>query len=225
MREALDASGRDIVYSLCQYGMGERLGLGRRGRRRPLAHHRRHHRHLAVDVLHRLRPLRPGLPHRPERLERPRHARRRPPRLGLVSPRANRLSGNEQITHITLWSMLAAPLLIGCDLTQVDDLTKRLLMNHDVIEIDQDPLGKPATRVHKDGDLEVWARPLADGAYGGGPVQPGVAEGDDRDGLGARPRQEGQPDGPRPLAAKGPRAAGRAATPSRSPRTGRCCCG
>ncbi|RYZ58154.1 MAG: hypothetical protein EOP08_16545 [Proteobacteria bacterium] len=87
-------------------------------------------------------------------------------RLGWGSnPRENRLGGNEQITHITLWSMLAAPLLIGCDLTQVDDFTKRLLMNHDVIEIDQDPLGKPAKRVHQDGQTEVWARPLADGSY------------------------------------------------------------
>ena len=81
------------------------------------------------------------------------------------SPHPTRLGGNEQITHITLWSMLAAPLLIGCDLTQMDDFTQRLLMNDDVIEIDQDTLGKPAKRVFQDGNTEVWARPLADGAY------------------------------------------------------------
>jgi alpha-galactosidase len=41
--------------------------------------------------------------------------------------------------------MLGAPLIIGCDLTQLDEFTKDLLTNHDVIDIDQDPLGKVAT--------------------------------------------------------------------------------
>jgi len=75
-----------------------------------------------------------------------------------------KLTPNEQITHITMWSLQAAPLLIGCDLTQIDRFTLDLLTNHDVIEVDQDELGKPATRVAQDGQTEVWARPLADGS-------------------------------------------------------------
>src|SRR5262249_21260321 len=75
-----------------------------------------------------------------------------------------RLTPNEQITHISLWSLLSAPLLIGCDMSQMDKFTLDLLTNDEVLEIDQDPLGKPASRRAKDGTVEVWARPLWDGA-------------------------------------------------------------
>jgi len=75
-----------------------------------------------------------------------------------------RLSPNEQYTHISLWSLLAAPLLIGCDLTKVDDFTLNLLTNDEVIAVDQDPLGRAARRITFDRNLEVWARPLADGS-------------------------------------------------------------
>jgi alpha-galactosidase len=80
-------------------------------------------------------------------------------------PRPTRLTGNEQITHISLWSMLAAPLIIGCDLTQLDQFTGDVLMNPEVLDIDQDPLGSAATRRWQDGDLEIWARKLYDGSY------------------------------------------------------------
>jgi len=63
-------------------------------------------------------------------------------KLGWGEVRENRLTHDEQITHITLWSILAAPLLIGCDLTQLDDFTLRLLCNEEVISVNQDPLGK-----------------------------------------------------------------------------------
>jgi alpha-galactosidase len=76
-----------------------------------------------------------------------------------------RLSPNEQVTHITLWSLLAAPLLIGCDMTQLDPFTRALLTNDDVLDVDQDPLGVAARRVGTPaGSTEVWARPLFDGA-------------------------------------------------------------
>ena len=71
------------------------------------------------------------------------------------------LSHDEQVTHITLWSMLAAPLLIGCDLTSLDDFTLSLLTNDAVIAVDQDPLGRQAWRCAADGAGEIWARPLA----------------------------------------------------------------
>lgn len=74
-----------------------------------------------------------------------------------------RLTKDEQITHITLWSMLAAPLLIGCDMSNLDQFTLDLLTNGEVIDVDQDPLGKQASRKAKQGDTEVWARPLFDG--------------------------------------------------------------
>jgi hypothetical protein len=55
-------------------------------------------------------------------------------------------------------------MLIGCDIAQMDDFTLNLLCNNEVNAIDQDLLGKQADRVLKDGDIEVWSRPLADGA-------------------------------------------------------------
>ena len=77
---------------------------------------------------------------------------------------ATRLTPNEQLTHMTLWSLLAAPLLIGCDLSEIDEFTLALLTNPEVLEINQDPLGRQAARVAAVDRLEVWVRPLLDGA-------------------------------------------------------------
>jgi alpha-galactosidase len=66
--------------------------------------------------------------------------------------------------HITLWSLLASPLLLGNDLTQMDDFELNLVTNDDVLAVHQDALGKAADRVSKQDELEVWARPLADGS-------------------------------------------------------------
>src|SRR5207247_9603340 len=71
--------------------------------------------------------------------------------------RTTRLTPNEQITHITMWSLLASPLLIGCDLTQLDAFTTALLTNPEVLEVSQDPLGRQARRIAKVATSEVWA--------------------------------------------------------------------
>ena len=78
--------------------------------------------------------------------------------------RDSRLTPDEQYTHITLWTLLASNMLIGCDIAQMDDFTIGLLCNNEVNAINQDILGKQADRVSKDGDIEVWARPLSDGS-------------------------------------------------------------
>ena len=78
--------------------------------------------------------------------------------------RESRLTPDEQYTHITLWTLLAANMLIGCDITQMDEFTLNLLCNNEVNAINQDMLGQQADRVLKDGAIEVWSRPLADGA-------------------------------------------------------------
>ena len=76
-----------------------------------------------------------------------------------------RLNYDEQYTHVSLWCLLAAPMLIGCDMTKFDDFTLGLLTNDEVLAVNQDPLGKQATRVKDDASTgsEIWARPLADG--------------------------------------------------------------
>jgi alpha-galactosidase len=164
MRKALDSVNRDIVYSLCQYGMGEvwkwggspevggnlwrttgdirdrwsslyRIGFGETDRNEAVA---------------------PGKWNDPDMLV-----------VGLVGwgPKLHgtKLTQQEQLTHISLWSLCAAPLLIGCDMTKLDDFTQRLLMNDEVLGVNQDRLGKAARRVSQEGQAEVWSRPLADG--------------------------------------------------------------
>lgn len=81
--------------------------------------------------------------------------------------RPTRLSPDEQYTHVSLWAILAAPLIVGCDLTKLDDFTLSLLKNREVIAVDQDIAGIQGHRVYRDDSrlVEVWARPLHDGAY------------------------------------------------------------
>jgi alpha-galactosidase len=73
------------------------------------------------------------------------------------------MTNTEYESHFSLWAMLAAPLIAGNDLSAMDAATRRILTNADVIAVDQDPLGQQARRVWKDGDLEIWARPLKGG--------------------------------------------------------------
>ncbi|HUB79465.1 MAG TPA: glycoside hydrolase family 27 protein [Bryobacteraceae bacterium] len=77
------------------------------------------------------------------------------------------MTTTEYRTHMSLWSMLAAPLLAGHDVRTMPDFTRDVLLNKEVIAIDQDAAGIQGTRVRKDGaegqTLEVWKKPLAKG--------------------------------------------------------------
>jgi len=75
-----------------------------------------------------------------------------------------RLAPDEQYTHISLWCLLSAPLLIGCDLEKLDDFTLGLLENDEVLAVDQDSLGQEAGCVSANGTLRVFAKDLDDGA-------------------------------------------------------------
>ena len=74
-----------------------------------------------------------------------------------------RLTPDEQYTHISLWCLLSAPLLIGCDLEKLDDFTLNLLGNDEVLAVDQDSLGREATCVAANGDTRIYAKDLDDG--------------------------------------------------------------
>ncbi|MFD2523367.1 NPCBM/NEW2 domain-containing protein [Emticicia soli] len=76
-----------------------------------------------------------------------------------------RLTPDEQYSHVSLFSLLAAPLLIGCPIEQLDDFTLNLLSNDEVIEINQDPLGKSGRLVLNENGVEVWQKTLQDGSY------------------------------------------------------------
>lgn len=82
--------------------------------------------------------------------------------------RPSRLTPDEQYTQMSLWSLLAAPLLISCDVESMDAFTLALLTNGEVIDVNQDPLGKSAMPVARRGTLEVWAKALEDGAKAAG---------------------------------------------------------
>jgi alpha-galactosidase len=71
---------------------------------------------------------------------------------------------DEYRTHMSLWCLLAAPLLAGNDLSKMTPETLSILTNPEVIAVDQDPLGVQGHRVAQEGELEVWAKPLADGS-------------------------------------------------------------
>ena len=76
-----------------------------------------------------------------------------------------RLLPDEQYTHISLWCLLSAPLLIGCDMDQLDAFTLNLLSNDEVLAIDQDSLGRQATTVLTVGQVRVYEKELADGGH------------------------------------------------------------
>ena len=82
--------------------------------------------------------------------------------------KGSRLAPNEQYTHISMWALVASPLMLGCDLTKLDEFTLSLLTNDEVIAIDQDPLGAGAGCIAAGEDWEIWARPLADGSIAAG---------------------------------------------------------
>ena len=95
--------------------------------------------------------------------------------VGWGHPKPTRLTPDEQYTHISLWCLLSAPLLIGCNLEALDDFTVSLLTNDEVLEIDQDSLGKQATEVARDDDDGVvYAKPLDDGSWAVGLFNTGV---------------------------------------------------
>jgi alpha-galactosidase len=78
------------------------------------------------------------------------------------------LTPNEQYAHVSLWALVAAPLIFSGDITRLDDFTLGLLTNDEIIDVDQDPLGRPGRRVSKAGPVEIWVRELEDGSRAAG---------------------------------------------------------
>ena len=71
---------------------------------------------------------------------------------------------DEYVTHMSLWVLLAAPLLAGNDLSKMTPATLNILTNREVVAVDQDAKGMQGRRIAQEGPLEVWAKPLADGS-------------------------------------------------------------
>jgi alpha-galactosidase len=73
------------------------------------------------------------------------------------------MTTEEYRAHFSMWALFAAPLLVGTDIANMSADTRSILLNRAVIAVDQDPLGHAGSRVKKEGDTEVWSRQLADG--------------------------------------------------------------
>ena len=73
------------------------------------------------------------------------------------------LTEDENKTHFALWCMLAAPLMSGNDLRNMDKDIVALLTHGGLVAINQDPLGQQGKRILKQGEIEVWSKPLASG--------------------------------------------------------------
>ncbi|HEY3628295.1 MAG TPA: glycoside hydrolase family 27 protein [Terracidiphilus sp.] len=154
MGKALKATGRPIVYSLCQYGWdavwewGPQYGANlwrTTGDIRP-----------AWDSVYSILSAQAGL----ESYAGPGHWND-PDMLEVGN---GRLNIRENRSHFSMWAMLAAPLLAGNDLPNMKPEIKEILTSKDVIAIDQDKLGKQARRVYSEGEVDVWERDLAGGA-------------------------------------------------------------
>ena len=153
MGEALLATGRQIVYSLCQYGRHDvwKWGPDAGGNLwRTTGDIRDAWESMARIGFNQndLAPYaRPGHFNDPDMLE-----------IGNGG-----MSADEYRTHMSLWSMLAAPLLAGNDLRTMTPEIKDILLNREVIAIDQDKGGRQGTRLSQSGELEIWTRQLAGG--------------------------------------------------------------
>jgi alpha-galactosidase len=67
----------------------------------------------------------------------------------------------EYRTQMSMWCMLASPLMMGCDVRNMNDVTKSILLNKDIISIDQDTLGKQGFRVYRQDGIEAFNKPLS----------------------------------------------------------------
>ena len=162
MQQALQKQDRDIVYSLCQYGMKNVWEWG--------ASVNGNCWRTTGDIEDSWQSLSSIGFNQTKQQAFAAPGRWNDPDMMIVGQlgwgdhlHATRLTPDEQYTHMSLWSLLSAPLLIGCDLSKLDDFTLNLLTNDEVIAIDQDPLGKQAQLVLKTDAYQVWVKDLEDG--------------------------------------------------------------
>ena len=154
MDKALKKTGRPIVFSLCQYGWDSVWAWGPEvggNLWRTTGDIQDNYRSMAENGFTQAGLAKfaaPGHWNDPDMLE-----------VG-----NGKMTTPEYQTHMSLWAILAAPLLAGNDLTAMTPDTKSILMNKDVIAIDQDAMGKQGDRLTAVGPLETWTRKLHDGS-------------------------------------------------------------
>ena len=153
MHEALADSGRPILYSLCEYGMqsvwkwGPSVGANMWRTTGDIQNNYLSMANIGFDQNGLEQYAGPGHWNDPDMLV-----------VGNGS-----MSDEEGRVQMSLWSLLAAPLFAGNDLTKMTPATRETLTNREVIAVDQDSAGIQGHRVWQEGPLEIWTKPLADG--------------------------------------------------------------
>jgi len=153
MHDALAATGRPIVYSLCQYGMnsvwewGPEVGGNLWRTTGDIKDTYERMSLIGFSQAGLAKYAGPGHWNDPDMLE-----------VGNGG-----MSSEEYLTHMSLWVILAAPLLAGNDLSKMTPETLSILENRDAIAIDQDVLGKQGDRLSAVGTLEIWTKPMSHG--------------------------------------------------------------
>lgn len=154
MHKALVATGRPIVFSLCQYGFdkvwewGPSVGGNLWRTTGDIQPNYDRMTLIGFSQAGLAKYAGPGHWNDPDMLE-----------VG-----NGKLTVDEQKTHMSLWALLAAPLISGNNLTAMTPETRAVLTNRAVIAVDQDALGKQGDRVAEVGPLAIWAKPLEGGA-------------------------------------------------------------
>ncbi|WP_407427459.1 NPCBM/NEW2 domain-containing protein [Arcticibacter sp.] len=162
MGDLLRAQPRDIVYSLCQYGMsdvwkwGNTVGGQSWRTTNDITDTWTSVKNIALAQDQSAAWAKPGSWNDPDMLV--------VGTVGWGDPHPSKLKPDEQYLHFSLWSLFSAPLLIGCDMEKLDAFTLNLLTNDEVIAINQDPLGKQATCAQTIGDLRIYVKELEDGS-------------------------------------------------------------
>lgn len=153
-RESLDKVQRDIVYSICQYGFadvwewGAKIGGNAWRTTGDIG--------IKYETISSIGFAQNGL----EKYASPGHWND-PDMLEIGN---GNLTPDQQYTHMSLWALLASPLLIGCDMTKMSPLALSILSNDEVLDVNQDPLGKQARRISHVVFREVWAKDMEDGS-------------------------------------------------------------
>jgi len=166
MHEALVRTGRPIVFSLCQYGWqsvwtwGASVGGNLWRTTDDISDNYDRMSVLGFSQNGLERFAGPGHWNDPDMLE-----------IGNGG-----MKDDEYRTHMSLWCLLAAPLIAGNDLAAMTPATLAILANPEVIAVDQDPAGIQGHRVAEEGPLEIWIKPLADGTKAVGMFNRGTYE-------------------------------------------------
>ncbi|XP_004364049.1 alpha-galactosidase [Capsaspora owczarzaki ATCC 30864] len=154
MRDALNATGRPIFFSMCEWGVDNPASwAGKVGNSWRTTGDISDSWTSMIGIVDQNEPLwqaaGPGGWNDPDMLE-----------VGNGG-----MTTTEYRTHFTLWSLMKAPLIIGCDITNMSNDTLAILTNTELIEWNQDSLGVQGHRFTSVGNSQVWAGPLSNNRY------------------------------------------------------------